>query len=345
MNFEFHYYAVAALALRAGYPSEAAHRIARSSQQVDQSIFTWEILDLPSTVGGRANYTGRSYRTDKTQDYVFWDEDVFRNIYLPFHFIPGDSAKAAEAREDGLVDPWITTPDSPLARELLIRALRTANQHRIGIALHAYADTWAHQNFSGRLGEANDLGQRSPLPPAGHLQALGSPDQATELWRDPRLRNPEVDNRERFLAAAKMIYRFLRTSLRLDFSDEELVLGELGEIWSRRELDDRSRAIDFSIRYDIEPWNPSVWLAGAGIQEDEDAEERPRHYDKLRWLGNEIARRAGRRDGMRRVDTGGRFEGSELHAWSEAAKAHRAEALSLIDEALGSSLERRRQSP
>ena len=341
MNLEFHYYAIAALAIRAGFPSDIAHRIARSSQQVDQAIFTWEILDLPMTVGGRANYTGAGYRTEKTQDYIFWDEDVFRNIYLPFHFIPGDRAKAARERLDGLDDPWITTPDSPLARELLIRALRTEDHYRIGIALHAYADTWAHQNFSGRLGPANDLSPRSPLPPAGHLQALSSPDQTAERWRDPRLVKPEVDNRERFLEAARMIYRFLRTSLRRDFDDEGLVIPELGELWKRSELDDRARAYDFSIRYDIEPWNPSLWLAGAGIVDDENPEEKPRHYDKLRWLGTEIAKRAARRDGLRRVDTGGRFEASELHKWSEAAKAHRAEALSLIDERLGASLEGR----
>ncbi|HUX39203.1 MAG TPA: DUF6765 family protein [Rectinemataceae bacterium] len=341
MNLEFHYYAIAALAIRAGMPPDVAHRIARSSQQVDQAIFTWEILDLPMTVGGRANYTGAGYRTEKTQDYVFWDEDVFRNIYLPFHFIPGDRKKASRERVDGLDDPWITTPDSPLARELLVRALRSGDHFRIGIALHAYADTWAHQNFSGRLGAANDLSPRSPLPPAGHLQALGSPDQTGERWRDPRLHRPEVDNRERFLDAARMIYRFLRTSLRRDFDDETLVIPELGELWKRSDLDDRARSFDFSIRYDIEPWNASIWLADAGIVDDEESEEKPRHYDKLRWLGAEIAKRAVRRDGLRRVDTGGRFEGSELHKWSEAAKAHRAEALTLIDESLGASLEGR----
>jgi len=342
MNLEFHYYATAALAIRAGFPSDVAHRIARASQQVDQAIFAWEIIDFPVTVGGRANLTGPGYRTEKTQDYVFWDEDVFRRVYLPFHFIPGDPAKAARERVDGMGNPWITTPDSPLARELLVRALRSGDHFRIGIALHAYADTWAHQNFSGRLEAINELSLRSPLPPAGHFQALGSPDQATEEWRDPRLLRPDVDNRERFLAAARMIYRFLRTSLHRDFDDEFLVIEELGELWERRELDERARAFDFSIRYDIEPWNSSIWPAAAGIVDEEEPEDRPRHYDKLRWFGNEIAKRAARRDGIRRVDSGGRFKGSELHAWSEAAKAHRAEALSLIDGALVASLEGKR---
>ena len=342
MNLEFHYYATAALAIRAGFPSDVAHRIARSSQQVDQAIISWEISDFSVTVGGRENMAGASYRTEKTQDYVFWDEDVFRRIYLPFHFIPGDPERAAFERIDGLTNSWITTPDSPLARTLLIKALKSEDQYRIGIALHAYADTWAHQNFSGRLEAANDLAPRSPLPPAGHLQALGSPDHATETWRDPRLLKPDIDNRERFLAAAKMIFRFLRTSLHRDFADEEPVVEELGEMWKRRDLDDRARAFDFSIRYDIEPWNPSIWLAEAGIVDDEDQEEKPRHYDKLRWFGTELAKRAARREGVRTVDTGGRFRGSELHSWCEAAKAHRAEALSLVDEALGSSLERRK---
>jgi hypothetical protein len=237
-------------------------------------------------------------------------------------------------RSDGLHNPWIVTPDSPLARELLVSALKTGNPHRVGIALHAYADTWAHQNFTGRLEAANELGPATALPPAGHLQALTSPDLALELWTDPRLRRPEVDNRTRFLAAAGMIYRFLRTSLRKDFADEGLVVDELRRLWERRNLDEQSRSFDFSIRYDIEPWNAQFWLTEAGISNKDSGEERPRGYDKLLWLRSELAKARGKREGARQVDSGGRFAGSALHAWSEAARQHRKEALERIDRLL-----------
>jgi hypothetical protein len=374
MNLEFHYYATAALAIRAGFDPARALVIARSAQHVDQCIIAYELDDGEKT-----------WRTEKTQDYVFWDESVLREIYLPFHFIPGEIEKARRARMDGEANPWIVTPDSPIARELLVRALRSGDDFRVGIALHTYADTWAHQNFTGRLERINDLGIRSPLPPAGHLQALTSPDQAAEVWNDPRLFVPEVDNGQRFLEAAKMMYRFLRTSLRRNFDDEVLVLGELTEIWGRPSLDARARAFDFTLRYDIEPWNSILWLSQAGISTRDESEERPIGYDKLLWLREEIRRRSGwgegtkrngaaegnntasrdgiaqpmntaRRDGIaqpmntasrdgiaqrintaKRINTAGRYAGSSLAQWNEAAAAHRRDALGLIDASLGMS--------
>ena len=330
MNLEFHYYATTALALRAGYSADDAHRIGRSAEHVDQALDAYLIED--SEAG-----TGEDARTEQTQNYVFWDEKVFRDIYLPFHFIPGDEAKARKERVDGESNPWIVTPDSPIAREILIAALRSGNPYRIGIALHAYADTWAHQNFTGRTERINEVKPGSPLPAAGHLQALTSPDQATELWEDPRLFKPEVDNRDRFLAAARMIYRYLRTALRRDFEDEVLVVGELAEMWERRDLDDRAREYDFTIRYDIEPWNPQFWLIEAGISTNLDSPVRQRGYNKLKWLGGELARRSGQAESLRRVWTDGRFDNSSLKAWSQAAREHRKEALGLIDARLGKS--------
>ena len=90
MNLEFHYYATAALALRAGYSSEIAHRIARSAEHVDQALIVYEVDD-----------DGEGFLTEKTQDYVFWDENVCKDIYLPFHFIPGVPEKAAAGASRG----------------------------------------------------------------------------------------------------------------------------------------------------------------------------------------------------------------------------------------------------
>ena len=107
-----------------------------------------------------------------------------------------------------------------------------------------------------------------------------------------------------------MIYRYLRTALRRDFEDEVLVVGELAEMWERRDLDDRAREYDFTIRYDIEPWNPQFWLIEAGISTNLDSPVRQRGYNKLKWLGGELARRSGQAESLRRVWTDGRFDNS-----------------------------------
>ena len=36
-----------------------------------------------------------------------------------------------------------------MVKKLLIEGLKTRNLYRVGIAIHTYTDSWAHQNFSG----------------------------------------------------------------------------------------------------------------------------------------------------------------------------------------------------
>jgi hypothetical protein len=321
MNAEFHYYSIYFLCLRAGMPERRCEDIAFASQYVDNAIVAYDIED-----------GGFSYRSQVTQNYLFWDEDTLKGIYLPFHFVPGDIEAARRERVDKSASRWTVTPDSPLAKELLIAALKTGDDFRIGIALHAYADTWAHQHFSGRIEEGNALDPSSPLPPAGHLQALRAPDDAAGRWTDPRLAPglSRVDNGRRFLAAARKIYRYLRTSLRSGFEEEELVLGELAAAWARYPGDMRARIASFAVDLGVAPYDRHSYLSRAGIIEDRPEDSSSSGYDKLDWARGELARRAGLGSGTRRAETRGRFRGSELHRWNEAARAHREFAAALL---------------
>ena len=323
MNLEFHYYAILFLATRAGFTEAEARTLAASSQNVDDAIMAWETR-------GPAG----AWRGTVTQNYLFWDEDISESVYLPFHFLPGDPAHAASQRRDGARNRFLVTPDSPLAKAVLVAALESRNLYRIGIALHSYADTWAHQNFTGRLEEANAIELSSRLPPAGHLHALRSPDEALGLWRDERLVPglEFIDNRERFLLAAKKIYRYLRTFRREGFADEELVLSELGTIWKRDGRDMEARIADFCIVLEVEPYRRGAWAAEAGMAGQDPEDGRANGYDKLQWLKAELKRRTGVGDGILRFDSP-RFEGSDLQRWDEAAKEHLAVARRLIREA------------
>ena len=60
-------------------------------------------------------------------------------------------------RKDGQMHWLNTTPDSTNARLIMKTALETDNLYRIGIGLHGYADTWAHQNFTGYYNEFNAM--------------------------------------------------------------------------------------------------------------------------------------------------------------------------------------------
>jgi hypothetical protein len=319
MNAEFHYYAVYFLCARAGVPENRCADIAFASQYVDDAIVGYEIED-----------EGFSYSSQVTQNYIFWDASTLEDIYLPFHFVPGDIETARWERMDEAATPWTVTPDSPLAKELLVAALRANDDFRIGIALHAYADSWAHQQFSGRTEACNVMDPSSPLPPAGHLQALRAPDDASGHWIDPRLARSHIDNGERFREAARKIYRYLRTYLRSGFGDEDLHLDELSKAWARYPGDSKARIASYVVDLGIPPYDKRGYLVRAGIV-DEDAEDSPfTGYDKIAWARAELARRSGMVKKARRIATRGLFRGSALHLWNEAARAHRDFARSLL---------------
>jgi len=341
MNIEFHYYAVYALALEAGFDDSSAFTIANASQEVDASTSPLA-FDAPRGVIDIA----------VTQNYLFWDESVKRDVYLPFHFLPGDPAAAGAARADGVSARYAVTPNSPIAKSLLVAALKDKDLFLIGVAAHSFADTWAHQNFSGLLDSVNDLDPRgrlresragglrqglrqaglspSGLPPAGHLQALSAPDEPDAVWLDPRLR-PDLErvvNRERFSAAARKLFRYFRVYLGRPFGDDELVAARLEAIW--RKASRSERLSDYVICWNLRPYEPGLWRARAGARPSDSPLSSLRHYDKLAWAKGELLRAAGA-PRAHPVPADASIYGSELYRWNEAAKEHRARAQALIE--------------
>ncbi len=324
MNVVFHYYVVRFLCERAGMEALEAERVARASQYVDESIHDLEIVSR-----------GTTHRGIVTQDYVFWDERIASDVYLPFHFLPGDPNAAALLRRDGAKNAFVVTPNSETVKELLVAALRTDDPFRIGIALHSFADSWAHQNFSGRMDAANALDASSILPPVGHLPALTSPDEHAAVWTDGRL-VPEaarVDNRARCLEAAKLIYRYLKTRRRESFDDEDFALGDLAGILDSAA--DKSAVVDsFVVDAGVAPYERGLWLSEAGIVDPDRTDTRFAGYDKVLWLKAQAQRRLGLRDGVRRLESDGRYEDSDLRRWHDAARDHAAAAKAVLRNAV-----------
>ena len=325
MNIEFHYYTLFYLARNAGFDESEAQVIAISSQLVDECLMPW-------AVGQR----GESAATEVTQNYSFWDEDVCRDIYRPFHFIPGERDTAARRRLDGKPGRWPVSADSPLAREILIAALKTGSPFRIGIALHAYADTWAHQDFSADQEEANSLG-RLGLPPVGHLQALGTPDDPRLSWSDPRLKaeHGAVDNSKRCAAAALRIFRFLRTYRRAGFKDDSLIVGHLIELWKGGGVRDASaRASDYIVDLDVPPYIPESWaLEAGGIPSGMLGGAVPRFptgYEGSSWISRAAVKAESTLGVVRGSIEGSRYTGSPFARWNEAAREHREFCLKLF---------------
>ncbi len=211
MEKDFHYYCIAVLARAAGFSAPDALTVGYASQYVDdatesETIRVGTLLFDPV----RTAYAGlKSY-----------DWSVQKRVYLPFHFLPPAPMTTTDAS-------FVTTTDSSLAQALLAEARRSAPGLRrlcaIGVALHTYADTWAHEGFSGRDHPENDvqgLQVRKAgawqglavedflldlLPAIGHAQAGHLPDRPFLEWRCARPATGR-HNAPAFLAAAKASY-------------------------------------------------------------------------------------------------------------------------------------------
>jgi hypothetical protein len=320
MNVEFHYYSTAFVAVKAGFSLEEATTLAYAGQYVDHHQRAYRI----QTPRG-------SLFSPPTQDFSFWDQATVDEVLAPFHFLPAGRDQGASVRRDGAVSVWDVRPHSAPAKRLLVEALKTRNLYRIGLALHTYSDTWAHQNFTARNEAWNRLDESNPLPAPGHAHAGFDPDLWLANWDDPRLVEPRVDNRRRFATCARKIYRYLCVFRGKGFDDEEAVADELSALVAagtgRTTVEDRT--IEFVLALNLEPYLKKRWV--------DEALEIPETaswplLDRWKKVGQSLLTRSGLALPLDvRAKPG--FETSHLASWMRAAEEHRAFAKTLVAEA------------
>jgi hypothetical protein len=211
MDIEFHYYMTYLIAARAGFSPTDAAIIAQSAQEVDDN-------HVPIEVSAGTPYAFTS-TLSQTMDILHPRHN--KKIYPIFHFIPGDPKAPSAKRKDGRVSDWVTTPNSVLGNAMLDTALKSGSLYRMGASAHAYADTWAHQNFLGiddtynqmphnpNEGIVEEVMDLIKIMMVGHALAEHKPDIPGLIWMDGRLENPVVDNTPRFLDAANHLFRKL----------------------------------------------------------------------------------------------------------------------------------------
>ena len=200
MDIEFHYWGTALIAEKAGFTRAEAKVIAYASEYVDENDVCLKIEDK---AGGK---TYQNYIC-QTMNILKPKQELMR-IYPLFHFVPGDPMAHSARRRDGKMHLLNTTPDGPVANEMLDEALKAHDDtrlYRIGIASHTYVDTWAHQNFVGWMDIFNNIGLNLK-PDIGHADAVHHPDWVSHLWQDMRLVDADVNNLHRFLSAARALF-------------------------------------------------------------------------------------------------------------------------------------------
>lgn len=153
----------------AGFAHREAEIVAYAAQYVDDA-----------TNAGVIHFRNSEYMysriasAHKMLDYNNLIELANHLVWIPFHFLPGNGGLGAgEEPQDGEDGKLICLPDSPVAREMLKATLTDKRSpralHRLGVAMHVYADTFAHQGFVGAMHRAN------------HAKNLRSHDAETDL--------------------------------------------------------------------------------------------------------------------------------------------------------------------
>ena len=271
MNIDFHYGVVYVVARLGGLAAQDATIVAHACQYVDDA-----------TQDGLLYFAGgetfeRFATAHKLFDYKNMFNERNRLVWTPFHFLPGGVGASLEERA-------ICKPDSPIAHAIVKRAIghKGADNalHRLGVTLHTYVDTWAHQGFAGiecasnkvHHLEAEDCTREQWLTwfaqftertlddiksnlltdafPLGHGAALHYPDQPWAKWHYINGHNVRVerDNLAEFCQAAEMACRVVRAFCDGDeaFADKQGLPGEAGA--ALRNLMNTSRSTDETAR-------------------------------------------------------------------------------------------------
>ena len=201
MQIDGHHALTYIAARLAGYGHKPASTIAYSAQYVDDATNSGVIHFKNNALYSRIS------SAHKMLDHRNSDELANHRVWIPFHFLPGNGGKAAGENPQGtFVNKLICHPDSPVARDMLKACVRDHDKpyalHRLGITMHVYADTWAHQGFAGinhKVNEVSDLKSNNKSLdksffnkiasyflcksfPLGHGAALSHPDRPSLIW-------------------------------------------------------------------------------------------------------------------------------------------------------------------
>jgi hypothetical protein len=249
MQIDFHHATTYVVARLAGFAPAEAEIVAHSAQYVDDATSSGEIYFDNGGIYERISSAHKLY------DYRNMGSLSDHHVWVPFHFLPGNRAEPQpksppDLDREEFLERCITRPNSHTAREMMkavvLRQNRPYALHRLGIAAHVFADTWAHQGFVGlrdRINlateiDANDahhektfgerfreffghgievaeekfIGESLPL---GHGVVLSYPDRPYLVWsyRNGHGELVQRNNPREFTEAAANLYQWFRRYL------------------------------------------------------------------------------------------------------------------------------------
>lgn len=248
MQIDFHHGVTYVCARLAGFSANDAKIVAHSAQYVDDATTEGVIWFDNGMI------YPRTASAHKMLDYRNMRDLANHRVWLPFHFLPGNGGDPmpAEPPEYRSVEEFIARcicrPNSPPARDLMQAVIERQDRpyalHRLGVATHVFADTWAHQGFVGYQHQINlasnveaendghhkrNFNEKSKdffgmrweqlksyfigaALPLGHGTVLSYPDRPYLCWSYTNGLGQLIrrDNPKEFLKAARETYQYFR---------------------------------------------------------------------------------------------------------------------------------------
>ncbi len=145
MQTDMHYYGTYAMARAAGLRSDICKTIATAAQFVDDNAIT-DAVHFDDA--GRVDFEATAHHTLDIHNVKIGHLNAKdqRQIWVPFHFLPGNQG-------EGFTERLICRQDSAIAQEMVSHHLSLSGEpfavELLGITAHVYADTFSHYGFSG----------------------------------------------------------------------------------------------------------------------------------------------------------------------------------------------------
>jgi hypothetical protein len=231
MQIDGHHTMTYIAARLAGFSKPKASIIAYSAQYVDDATNSGVIK-----FDNEAMYR-RISSAHRMLDHRNSDELANHQVWIPFHFLPGNGGKpAGQNPGNRFIRKLVCFPDSYVARDMLRVCVADAGKpyglHRLGITMHVYADTWAHQGFAALNHKINEVSNivsnnksldksflnkiasyfLSESFPLGHGAALSHPDRPSLIWEYKNGLGEKVkrDNQQIFMDAVDKMCRAMQ---------------------------------------------------------------------------------------------------------------------------------------
>ena len=178
MQIDMHYYATACMARAAGFDAMDAGIVAWAAQHVDEHGEELKVRMFSEDADYESDMPAVNVRSTATAHHVLDVKNILgddeNRVWVPFHFLPGGQGPTREHR-------LVCQIDSDIARDVLRTAVsrhrwlnkskaahvsmrsipidmdRLISLMRIGTAVHAYMDTFAHYGFSGVRSDLNEI--------------------------------------------------------------------------------------------------------------------------------------------------------------------------------------------